>query len=115
MSLSPEGVYKCIDEAGIAFMFAPTHHPVLGSIDPIRKSLKIRTVFNIVGPFLNPCCVTFGVIVVCEAELLEIAADVLITAGVQRAVVVHTEDLDDFSNTRVANVVDMNNSEKKQY
>lgn len=93
LSFSPEGVYKCIEEADIAFMFAPNHHPVLGRIGPIRKALKIRTVFNIVGPSLNPCSAKFGVIGVYKPELLDIAADVLIAAGVHRAVVVHTEGL----------------------
>lgn len=115
LSLSPAGVYKCIDEAGIGFMFAPNHHPALARVGPIRKALKIRTVFNIVGPFLNPCASKFGVIGVFKPELLDIAADVLITAGVERAVIVHTEGLDEFSNTGVANVIEINKTEKKQY
>lgn len=115
LSLSSEGVYKCIDEAGIAFMFAPNHHPALARIGPIRKALKIRTVFNIVGPFLNPCASKFGVIGVFKPELLDIGADVLIATGVERGVVVHTEGLDEFSNTGVANVIEINKTEKKQY
>lgn len=112
LSLTPEGVAQCIRDAGIGFMFAPNHHPSLKRVSPIRKAMKIRTVFNIVGPFLNPCSSKYGVIGVYKPELLNIAADVLISAGVERAVVVHTEGLDEYSNTGVAQVVEIDNGVK---
>lgn len=107
LSLSPEGVVKCMDDSGIGFMFAPNHHPCLKVIGPIRKALQIPTVFNIVGPFVNPCGAKHAVIGVYKPELLDIAADVLIDAGVERGVVVHTEGLDEFSNTGIANIVEI--------
>lgn len=113
LSLTPEGVAQCIHDAGIGFMFAPNHHPSLKRVGPIRKALKIRTVFNIVGPFLNPCSSKYGVIGVYKPELLDIAADVLISSGVKRAVVVHTEGLDEYSNTGVAQVIEIDNGIKK--
>lgn len=113
LSLSPEGVERCIREAGIGFMFAPNHHPSLKRISPIRRAMKIRTVFNIVGPFLNPCLSKHAVIGVYSPGLLDVAADVLISSGIQSAVVVHTEGLDEYSNTGVSKVIEINGGVKK--
>lgn len=115
LSLTPEGVSQCIHEVGIGFMFAPNHHPSLRRIGPIRKAMKIRTVFNIVGPFLNPCSAEYGVIGVFRPELLNVAADVLIASGTKRAVVVHTDGLDEYSNTGVSQVVEVHEGVKKAY
>lgn len=112
LSLAPEGVAQCIQNAGIGFMFAPNHHPSLKRIGPIRKAMKIRTVFNIIGPFLNPCLSEYAVIGVYKPELLDIAADVLIASGLKRGVVVHTEGLDEFSNTGVSQVVHIEHGTK---
>lgn len=112
LSLSPDGVARCIRDAGIGFMFAPNHHPSLKRIGHVRKAMKIRTVFNIVGPFLNPCFAKCAVIGVYKPELLNIAADVLIALGLQKGVVVHTEGLDEYSSTGVSKVVEINNGAK---
>lgn len=114
LSLSPAGVQRCIEQAGIGFMFAPNHHPALKRIGPIRKALRIRTVFNVVGPFLNPCAAQHAVVGVYKPELLQVAADVLVAAGVSKAVVVHTDGLDEFSNTGVSRVMEIERGQVRE-
>lgn len=85
-NLTPYGVAQCMNDAGIRFMFALTHHPSLKRTGPIRKSLKISTVFIIVELLLNPCSSEYVVIGVFKLELLDTAADVLIAPGVKKGV-----------------------------
>lgn len=114
LSLTPEGIVNCIKEAGIGFMYAPNHHPAMRFVGPVRKAMKIRTVFNIIGPLLNPCGAKFAVIGVYTPDLLETMADVLISTGVKKAVVVHTAGLDEYSNTGVSEVIEIDDGEKRR-
>lgn len=107
LELSPGGVARCVRDAGIGFMYAPNHHPCLKAVAPVRKALKIRSVLNVVGPFLNPAAASRAVVGVYAPRLLPLAADVLAAAGVRRALVVHTEGLDELSNTGVADVMEL--------
>jgi len=77
INLDPEGVKKCIENVGIGFMFAPLFHPAMKYAMSTRKELKIRTVFNILGPLTNPAnakCHTLGVF---DKDLVPIMAKVL--------------------------------------
>jgi len=77
ISLDPEGVKKCIEKVGIGFMYAPLFHPAMKHAMPTRRELKIRTVFNILGPLTNPAnakCHTLGVF---KKELAPVMAKVL--------------------------------------
>ncbi len=77
ISLDPEGVKKCIEDVGFGFMFAPLFHPAMKFAMPTRREIKIRTVFNILGPLTNPAnakCHTLGVF---KKELTPIMAKVL--------------------------------------
>jgi anthranilate phosphoribosyltransferase len=109
LSLSPEGVRDCLETANIGFMFAPNHHPSMRFVAPVRKALRIRTVFNIMGPLLNPAGATRGVIGVYSPALLPVMADALATLGMEHAVVVHTDGLDEYSNTGVSSVIEIQN------
>jgi anthranilate phosphoribosyltransferase len=112
LSLTPEGVADCVDACGIGFMYAPNHHPSMRFVAPVRKALKIRTVFNIMGPLLNPAGATHGVIGVYSPAILDVMADALIQLGMQRAVVVHTDGLDEYSNTGLSSVVEIRDGVK---
>ena len=68
--LANQGVIKCVNEAGIGFMMAPKYHPVMEIVRPVRKKLKIKTVFNILGPLLNPAQVPFAVVGVYTEDLV---------------------------------------------
>ncbi|KAL9689909.1 hypothetical protein QQ045_010300 [Rhodiola kirilowii] len=54
LDLSPQGFVRCVIEAGIGFMMSPHYHPAMKIVSPVRKKLKVKTVFNILGPMLNP-------------------------------------------------------------
>lgn len=114
LSLSPEGVARCIDKTGIGFMYAPNHHPAMRLLAPVRKAMKIRSVMNIIGPLLSPVDAGHMVLGVYTPDLIDIMADVLLSKGVKRAVVVHTAGLDEYSNTGVAEVVEIENGEKRR-
>lgn len=61
-----------MNEAGIGFMMAPKYHPAMNVVRPVRKKLKVKTVFNILGPLLNPARVPFAVVGVYKDELVSV-------------------------------------------
>lgn len=91
-----EKVQAAVDEVGITFLFAPGWHPALKAVAPLRKSLKVRTVFNLLGPLVNPMCPTGQIIGVYNPLLLETVAQALSQLGTRRAIVLHgREKLDE--------------------
>lgn len=92
LELSPEGVARCIREAGMGFMFAPMFHPGFRHAGPTRREIGIRTVFNVLGPLTNPAGVTHQLIGVGSRELGPQLAAALGALGSDRVVVVHSVD-----------------------
>ena len=82
-------VLDALPAAGVTFLFAPGWHPALVGLAPLRRALGVRTVFNLLGPLVNPLRPDFQVLGVGAAELLDPMAEALARLGVQRAVVVH--------------------------
>ncbi|MEW5840393.1 anthranilate phosphoribosyltransferase [Nitrososphaera sp.] len=102
LAAPPERVQKCIETAGIGFLFAPAFHPAMKNVAPARKTIGIRTIFNTVGPLSNPCTNISGqVIGVFEPRLLETLAEVVSQGRyVGEAMLVHAADgFDELSNT----------------
>ncbi len=89
MDLTAEDVARCIDEAGIGFMFAPAFHPAMAKVMPVRRALAIRTAFNVLGPLTNPARPAYQLVGVGHLRLAELVAGALARLGVQRALVVH--------------------------
>jgi anthranilate phosphoribosyltransferase len=92
IELPPEKLKRCIEEIGVGFIFAPAYHPAFKKIAPVRKLLaekKIRTVFNILGPLVNPARVNAQLLGVFDSSFTEKLARVLRLMGHRRAFVVH--------------------------
>ena len=75
--------------AGVTFLFAPGWHPALGGLAPLRRALGVRTVFNLLGPLVNPLRPEAHVLGVARSDLLDPMAEALRQLGMERAVVVH--------------------------
>jgi anthranilate phosphoribosyltransferase len=98
LDLPPDRVGRCIDEVGIGFLFAPLLHPAMRHVMAARRQIRIRTLFNLLGPLTNPARASAQVVGVYDAALTEVLANVLNELGCQRAFVVHGMDgLDEIS------------------
>lgn len=107
----PEIVAECIREANVGFMFAPMYHPAMKYVQPIRKSLGFRTVFNILGPLANPAGVPSIVLGVAEENLLDTMTEALQILGTRYALVVHCNGLDELSVSGITRVYELKNGE----
>lgn len=109
VSPGPERVAACIEAAHIGFMFAPMFHPAMKHVQPIRQSLDFRTAFNILGPLANPAHVPAQVMGVSDESLIGRIAETLQRLGLNRAMIVHSNGLDEISTmgpTRVLHLKD---------
>lgn len=99
-SAPPAVVGRCLNEAGLAFLFAPVFHPSMKHAAGVRRELGLRTAFNLLGPLTNPAGPTRQLVGVSRAELTELMARVLLILGSERSWVVHGADgLDEISVT----------------
>ena len=89
LSAPPEKIRAAIEAVGITFLFAPGWHPALKTVAPLRQQLKVRTIFNLLGPLVNPLCPTGQVIGVFDVRLLDAIAGALNQLGVKNAIVLH--------------------------
>ncbi|MHC4390592.1 MAG: anthranilate phosphoribosyltransferase [Planctomycetota bacterium] len=99
VGVSPGEVATALETHGFAFLFAPRFHPGFRHAMPVRRALSVRTVFNVLGPLVNPLAPAFGVYGVYEPRLGPLYAEVLRSAGVQHALVVHGNGTDELTVT----------------
>jgi anthranilate phosphoribosyltransferase len=92
IDLTPEQVGRCINEAGIGFMFAPAHHPAMKNVGPTRVEMGTRTIFNLLGPLSNPAGVKRQLVGVFSRQWIEPLAQVLNNLGSDSVWVVHGSD-----------------------
>lgn len=97
LDLSPDEVARAVEEVGLAFVFARNHHPAMRFVAPIRADLRARTIFNNLGPLTNPAGANRQLMGVFAPDLTRLLAEVLKGLGVERALVVHGDGLDDFT------------------
>jgi anthranilate phosphoribosyltransferase len=89
LTAAPEQIRAAVNAVGVTFLFAPGWHPAMKAVAPIRGALKVRTVFNLLGPLVNPLRPTGQVIGVYDRSLIEPMTGALQLLGVDRAIVVH--------------------------
>lgn len=110
LMLDERELKHCLDAAGICFAFAWNHHPAMKHVAPVRQTLGVATVFNLLGPLANPAAAKRQLLGVYRADLTELLANVLHRLGSERAWVVHAEDgLDEVSTmgpTRISELAD---------
>jgi len=91
-----EQTQAALDQVGITFLFAPGWHPAMKSVVPLRQTLKVRTVFNLLGPLVNPLRPTTQVMGVFDGKLIDTVAQAFQLLGMKRAIVLHgREQLDE--------------------
>ena len=105
LEVPPEVIARCVEDAGVGFLWAPMHHPALKHWAAIRGELGIRTIFNLLGPLANPASADYQIVGVFAEQWVEPIAHVLGRLGVKRAWVVHGSDgLDELTTTGISHV-----------
>lgn len=99
----------------MGFMFAPRYHPAMRHVAPVRKSLGVRTAFNILGPLLNPASAPFALVGVYSPDLLQLMAETLQRLGLQRALVVNSMGIDELTPCAPAEVVEVTPGGLRRY
>ena len=107
IDLDPEGVERCLAEAGIGFMFASKFHPAMGHAGPVRRELRIPTVFNFLGPLTNPATPHAQVVGVSDERMLPLMAEVLARRGVRAKLFRGEDGLDELTTTGISTVFDV--------
>jgi anthranilate phosphoribosyltransferase len=116
IDLSPDAVARCIDEVGIGFLYAPLLHDAMRYVMIARREMKIRTVFNLLGPLCNPARANAQVLGVYAEKLTEMMAQVLCELGARRAFVVHGSDgLDEITITGESKISEVRDGEVRTY
>ena len=116
INLPPERLVECLKQVGIAFLFAPLMHSAMKHVQTARRELKLRTVFNLLGPLTNPARASAQVVGVYSAELVDKLAEALSMLGVRRALVVHGMDgLDEITITGPTRIAEVRDSEVHTY
>lgn len=97
LEISPHLAKRSLEEVGLCFLYAPYYHPAMKLVREVRNNLKIRTIFNIIGPLLNPLQPDYQLMGVYDPNLCYPLAQVLKKIHVRRALVVHGEGLDELA------------------
>lgn len=116
VGLDPEATERCIAQAGVGFMFAPTHHASMRHVAPVRVELGTRTIFNLLGPLSNPAGVRKQLIGAFSETWLEPMVKVLATLGSTRIWAVHGSDgLDEITTTGPTRVVSLQDGKVESF
>jgi len=116
IDIKPDQVGRCLKEAGIGFMFAPSHHPAMKNVGPTRVELATRTIFNLLGPLSNPAGVKRQMVGVFSRQWVQPLAQVLKNLGAESIWVVHGSDgLDEITLTGPTFVAALENGDIRTF
>jgi len=116
LDLTPAQVAACVDQVGVGFMFAPQHHSAMKHAIGPRKEMRVRTLFNLLGPLTNPAGAPNQVLGVFSSDWVEPLAEVLRQLGSEHVLVVHAEDgLDEISIAAATRVAELRDGKIKAY
>jgi anthranilate phosphoribosyltransferase len=115
VQVTPESAARSLDEIGIAFLFAPLLHPAMKQVMPVRRELGVRTVFNLLGPLVNPAGARRQLLGVPQARWVDTHAAVLAELGCDHALVVHGDGLDEITTTGETAVAEVRGGEVTRY
>jgi anthranilate phosphoribosyltransferase len=116
VDLDPPELRRCLQKAGICFVFAQAYHPALARLAVLRRTLGVRTIFNLMAPLANAARPRYQLLGVSEPRLLRPMAQALAALGIERAMVVHADDgLDEISLAASTRVVEVRGSELYEY
>lgn len=115
LTMSAEVARKCLDNAGLCFLFAPNYHAGIKHAMPVRTTLKTRTLFNLLGPLANPASPSHMMIGVYHPDLVLPFAQTLQLLGYQKAMVVHGSGLDELALHGSSDVAEVNGDDISQY
>lgn len=117
IEIPQEKLQEILDEAGMIFLFAPHYHPSMAKIKEIRKAIGKPTIFNLLGPLVNPVNLDYQIIGVYDRDKCVVVAEALLNLGIKEAMVVHGADgLDELSTTGENLVYHIKNGKiKKEY
>jgi anthranilate phosphoribosyltransferase len=107
IDLDGDGVQRCLEQAGIAFMFAPRFHPAMRHAAPVRGELRVPTVFNFLGPLTNPARPYAQVVGVSDERMLPLMAEVLARRGVRAKLFRGEDGLDELTTTGISTIYDV--------
>src|SRR5215213_1237878 len=107
IELDGTSVERCLDEAGIAFMFARSFHPAMASAAPVRAELRVPTVFNFLGPLTNPARPYAQVVGVSDERMLPLMAEVLARRGTRAKLFRGVDGLDELTTTDLSTVYEV--------
>lgn len=109
LAMSADDTRKAVDDLGVAFLFAPEYHGGVRHAMPVRQAMKTRTIFNILGPLINPARPPIELMGVYDQSLVKPIAETIAKMGLKRAAVVHGSGLDEVAihgDTVVAEIID---------
>lgn len=116
ITVEPEKSKELLDKVGFCFLFAQKYHPAMRFVGPVRGELRLRTIFNVLGPLTNPAGASMEIIGVYEEELVEPIAKVLLNLGVKKGMVVFGQDtMDEITPSAKTTVCEIRNGETKSY
>ena len=116
IQLPPERAAQCLREIGICFLYAPNLHPAMKQVQGVRRELRMRTMFNLLGPLTNPARASGQVVGVYSLDLVEKLAEALSMLGLRRALVVHGMDgLDEITITGTTRIAEAREGSVRTY